>query len=226
MGRALSITAFVFSLLFFIPGAFLVGLVLGIVAINKSKNKKDSLRGLAIAAVVISSIFLILAIIFAFFIYSERYAFNKMEQKITIENKGLTQEEYHDVVKFLEFRLEQKGFTDFKAGTRGGNYVIAFNDYNKTQILNLLSSNLLEARIGNTIVFNSMEDVINVCRRDANCAGITSCEEEGDIWTCKYSFLISLDETTSQRIAEATSRLSVVNENENNYLNESLIFVL
>ena len=52
MGKGKSITAFVLSLLFFIPLVPLVGLILGIIATSKAKNPED-LKGLAIAAIVI-----------------------------------------------------------------------------------------------------------------------------------------------------------------------------
>jgi len=52
MTRKLTITAFVLSLLFFIPFAPLVGLILGIVALKK----QTPLQGLAIAAIVIGAI--------------------------------------------------------------------------------------------------------------------------------------------------------------------------
>jgi len=52
MTRKLTITAFVLSLLFFIPFAPLVGLILGIVALKKNTE----LKGLAIAAIVIGAI--------------------------------------------------------------------------------------------------------------------------------------------------------------------------
>ncbi|MBD3253067.1 hypothetical protein GF386_05010 [Candidatus Pacearchaeota archaeon] len=57
MGRKLSITAFVFSLLFFVPLFPIVGLILGIVALIKAKGEKDSLQGLAIAAIIIGALF-------------------------------------------------------------------------------------------------------------------------------------------------------------------------
>ncbi len=63
MGKKISITAFVLSLGFviplFSPLFSLVGLILGIVALVKAKGNPGSMKGLAIAAIVISVIGLI-----------------------------------------------------------------------------------------------------------------------------------------------------------------------
>jgi hypothetical protein len=59
MGKGLSITAFILSILFFIPLAPLIGLILGIVAVVKAKDDSSALKGLAIAAIVIGAILLI-----------------------------------------------------------------------------------------------------------------------------------------------------------------------
>lgn len=57
MGRGLTITAFVLSLLFLIPLAPIAGLILGIVAYNKAKNDPGALKELAIAAIIIGAVF-------------------------------------------------------------------------------------------------------------------------------------------------------------------------
>lgn len=79
MGRGLSITAFVLSLLFFIPFASFIGVILGIIAVMKAKDKKD-LKGLAIAAIAIGSFFLILSIIIYIFfpIYNQEPKINSL----------------------------------------------------------------------------------------------------------------------------------------------------
>ena len=57
MGKGLSITAFVLSLLFFIPLAPIIGLISGIIALVKAKNDPNALKGLAIAAIVLGVFF-------------------------------------------------------------------------------------------------------------------------------------------------------------------------
>lgn len=57
MGRKMSITAFVLSLLFFIPLVPIAGFILGIIATIKAKDDPNALKGLAIAAIVIGAIF-------------------------------------------------------------------------------------------------------------------------------------------------------------------------
>lgn len=69
MGKGLSITAFVISLtslILLIPAP--VGLILGIIALQKAKNDPEAHKGLAIAAIVIGAIFtLVLILAVAFF---------------------------------------------------------------------------------------------------------------------------------------------------------------
>ena len=55
MGKGLTITAFVFSLI--IP---VVGLILGIIAYKKAKDDPEALKGLAIAAIVIGSVYVLI----------------------------------------------------------------------------------------------------------------------------------------------------------------------
>jgi len=55
MGRKLSITAFVLSLLFFIPFVPIIGFILGIIALKKAKDRLSN--NLAIAAMIIGAIF-------------------------------------------------------------------------------------------------------------------------------------------------------------------------
>jgi hypothetical protein len=77
MGKGMSITAFVLSLLFFVPLAPLIGLILGITATAKAKDK-DSLKGLAIAAIVVGAITTIINIvILALFGWSIVFASSK-----------------------------------------------------------------------------------------------------------------------------------------------------
>ncbi len=68
MGKGLSIIAFVLSMLFFVPFAPIAGIILGIIAVAKAKNKED-LKGLAIAAIIIGAILMIfnLLIIISYF---------------------------------------------------------------------------------------------------------------------------------------------------------------
>ena len=62
MGKGLSITAFVFSLFFFIPFVPIVGLVLGIIATRKEKQPGD-LKELAIAAIILGAFGTLLSLI-------------------------------------------------------------------------------------------------------------------------------------------------------------------
>lgn len=62
----MSITAFVLSLLFFIPLAPLIGCILGIVAVVKAGKDPKALKGLAIAAIIIGAILGVINLLFLF----------------------------------------------------------------------------------------------------------------------------------------------------------------
>ncbi len=64
MGKGLTITGFVLSLLIFIPFAPVVGLILGIITLVKAKDNPDALKGLAIATIVIGVVFSLINIMF------------------------------------------------------------------------------------------------------------------------------------------------------------------
>ena len=57
MGKAISIVAFIISLLFFVPFAPVIGLVLGIIALVKSKKDPTISKGFSIAAIVLGTLF-------------------------------------------------------------------------------------------------------------------------------------------------------------------------
>ncbi len=57
MGKGISIASFILSILIFIPLAPAIGFILGIVSLVKNKDEKSSLKGLAIAAIILGAIF-------------------------------------------------------------------------------------------------------------------------------------------------------------------------
>ncbi len=82
-----------------------------------------------------------------------------------------------------------------------------------------------EAKIGNKTVFIGGErDVTYVCR-SADCSGIDpnyGCSQVEEGWGCRFNFAISLSPDAAKRQANVTAGLSVVTENNEQYLNESL----
>ena len=80
-----------------------------------------------------------------------------------------------------------------------------------------------EAKVGNTSVFEGgKKDISDVCRNDATCAGITSCEPAQDgTYFCNFRFTIYLTQEAAQKHAEITRNLSL-DLSDARYLSEKL----
>jgi len=79
-----------------------------------------------------------------------------------------------------------------------------------------------EAKIGNVSVFTGgSEDISDVCRNDANCAGIQSCSQSQEgAYFCNFAFAIYLTEESAKRHSEETLKVGV--DSTGQYLTEKL----
>jgi len=79
-----------------------------------------------------------------------------------------------------------------------------------------------EAKIGNQTVFEGGErDISDVCRNDASCASVTSCnKQQGGGYICSFRFALFLREEAAQKHADITANLKL--DDTGRYLNESL----
>lgn len=79
-----------------------------------------------------------------------------------------------------------------------------------------------EAKIGNTSVFKGgNEDIADVCRNDATCAGIRECfPQQGVGYACNFAFVIYLTEESAQRHAAVTKNISL--DETGKYLKDKL----
>jgi len=79
-----------------------------------------------------------------------------------------------------------------------------------------------EAKIGNISVFEGgKEDIADVCRNDATCAGINSCNPTQDGgYFCDFRFTLYLTEEAAKRHAEITKNVTV--DESSRYLSEKL----
>ncbi len=81
-----------------------------------------------------------------------------------------------------------------------------------------------EAKIGNDTVFTGgTEDIKDVCRFDATCSGIRSCQpqQDGSI-ACQFSFVVYLSPQAAQRHADITSKLKLDTTQGGRYLDKKL----
>ncbi len=88
-----------------------------------------------------------------------------------------------------------------------------------------------EAKIGEKQVFTGginnetrKKDITYVCRGDAQCSGITSCNQDvSDTWFCNYYFVIHLSEQAAQRHADITAVMGI-NSSQPQYLEKQIDF--
>ncbi|MEA3329285.1 MAG: MMPL family transporter [Nanoarchaeota archaeon] len=81
-----------------------------------------------------------------------------------------------------------------------------------------------EAKIGNQTVFTGGDqDIGHVCRNDATCSRIESCQDTTDGAYCSYSFEIHISEEAAKRHADITRDLEL-NETNSDYLEKPIDF--
>ncbi len=78
-----------------------------------------------------------------------------------------------------------------------------------------------EAKVGNKTVFSGgKNDIGDVCRNDATCAGITGCAPSSSGYACSFRFTLYLTESAAAHHADITKNLSL--DETGKYLSEKL----
>ncbi len=149
---------------------------------------------------------------------------------IKAQDKELTQKEIKDLIAITNERLNVYGISDVKlravSDLLGNNYMLVeVAGATPDDLKELISKQgKFEAKIGNETVFVGGEkDITSVCRDDAQCARIESCQklQEGGT-VCRFAFQVYLSESAAQRHADITSDLEVNQSMQGNYLSKKL----
>ena len=148
---------------------------------------------------------------------------------IQAEDRKLSSEEITDLVDITSNRLNEFGLTDLKVlpvSDLTGNHFMLIEIAGATpkDLEELISKQgKFEAKIGEEIVFIGGErDIASVCRNDATCAGVESCEQAEGGYFCNFRFSVYLSEDAAKRHAEITDKLEVNTTTQGNYLSEKL----
>ena len=149
---------------------------------------------------------------------------------IEAEGKKLSSNEVDDLIAVIENRFNVYGISDIKilpvSDLAGNNFIlIEIAGATPKDLEDLISQQgKFEAKIGNEIVFTGGErDISSVCRNDATCAGIESCNKAQDgIYFCKFRFVVYLSQQAAERHAEITKKLGVNSTQQGNYLDQKL----
>lgn len=148
---------------------------------------------------------------------------------VKAKDKDLSSPEINDLISVVGNRFNVYGISDVKiapvSDLDGNNFMlIEIAGATPKDMEDLISQQgKFEAKIGNETVFIGGErDITSVCRNDATCAGIESCQQSEGNYFCNFRFSVYLSEEAAQRHAEITKNLEVNVTPQGNYLSEKL----
>ncbi len=148
---------------------------------------------------------------------------------IGAEDVELTSQEAKDLADVVANRINYYGLKDIQispfSDLSGNNYIrIEIAGATPKDLSSMIESQgKFEAKIGNDTVFIGGErDIASVCRNDATCAYVQSCDpiQTGE-FSCRFTFTIYLSEDAAKRHAEITNKIPI-NSTNAGYLAEPL----
>ncbi len=149
---------------------------------------------------------------------------------IKAKNQSLDDSQIKDLIDVTSNRINVYGISDVKVAPvsdlSGENYMlIEVAGATPKDLRQLIEQQgKFEAKIGNETVFIGGErDISSVCRNDAQCAYIESCNQnpEGGYF-CTFRFSVYLSEAAAERHAAITSKLDVNTTSSGRYLSKNL----
>lgn len=148
--------------------------------------------------------------------------------------KELNEKDMDILIQNLKERLNVFGLSDLIVKSAedmsGQQYILVeIPGANKEEVKDLLSrQGKFEAKIGNNTVFLGGDDIKHVCRT-ADCSGIDPQQpcgrlSDGETWSCRFRFAITLSNEAAERQANITEQLEVIADPESGqeYLSEDL----
>jgi preprotein translocase subunit SecD len=148
---------------------------------------------------------------------------------IKAQDKDLSSDEISDLVSITKNRLNVYGLSDINvkaiSDLSGKHFMLIEIAGATPKDLRSMIENQgkFEAKIGNETVFvGGNKDVASVCRNDATCARIESCQQDSSgTYFCKFTFSIYLSEEAAKRHANITNGIGV-NATNPEYLSKPL----
>ena len=142
---------------------------------------------------------------------------------------NLDANQLQDLIEVTSNRLNVYGISDVTivpvSDLAGNNYMlIEVAGATTTDLKELVSKQgKFEAKIGNETVFiGGNKDITSVCKNDASCAGIYSCEQSEGGYFCNFRFTVYLSEEAAKRQADITSKLEINSSLNGRYLDQRL----
>lgn len=139
----------------------------------------------------------------------------------------LTDNQLQDLIAVSSNRFNVFGLSDVQirgvSDLQGNNFMLVeVAGATPTDLEDLVSKQgKFEAKVGNQSVFvGGKQDIADVCRNDASCAGITQCGAAQTGFSCNFRFTLYLTEETAKRHADITKELGF--DATGRYLSEKL----
>jgi len=152
-----------------------------------------------------------------------------VQPEVKLDNKQM-----QDLIAVSRERFNVYGITDMVikqvSDLSGTNYMlIEIAGATPKDLDNLISQQgKFEAKIGNETVFvGGNNDVTYVCRNDATCSGLESCQQTSEGYICRYRFVVHLSEAAAKKHADITSKLGInksAASGGENYLDKQIDF--
>ncbi len=143
--------------------------------------------------------------------------------------RDLTQQEMVNLIETVRYRLNVYGLTDISvkdvSDLQGNRYLmVELAGATPTELQDLIAKQgKFEAKISNETVFvGGHNDITFVCKNDASCARIETCNTIENGETCRFQFEVHLSEPAAQKHADITANLSENISQGKSYLNETL----
>ena len=136
---------------------------------------------------------------------------------VQAQGRELSSDEMNDLVAITLNRFNVYGLSDIKVSPvsdlSGKRYMLIEIAGATPKDLRAMIENQgkFEAKIGNQTVFiGGDRDVASVCRNDATCARIETCQQDSSgSYYCKFVFTIYLSEEAANRHADITNKIDV-----------------
>jgi len=146
---------------------------------------------------------------------------------VQAEDKELSASETKDLADIISNRLNVYGISDLKVlpttDLEGKNFIlIEIAGATPKDLEELISQQgKFEAKIGNETVFEGGKKDITSVARSGQEAGIYSCVQISNGYSCEFRFVVYLSQEAAQRHADITGKL-VLNETNPEYLSKKL----
>lgn len=142
-------------------------------------------------------------------------------------DRPITDNELQDLITISRNRFNVYGLRDIQikpvTDLSGGKYMLVeVAGATPADLEELISQQgKFKANVGNVTVFEGgKKDVSGVCRNDAKCSGIVSCDPSQSGYSCQFRFTIYLTDEAAKRHADITKNVSI--DSSGQYLSDKL----